>query len=84
MGRTGSILETKHAVFTLKQSTRKHPINTGVLRSKVGGEGGIRTPVRITPQDAFEAPPLRPLRYLSVRIDDRAIESSGDGHRAIN
>ena len=32
---------------------------------KVGGEGGIRTPVRITPQDAFEAPPLRPLRYLS-------------------
>src|SRR6476620_8961047 len=33
---------------------------------KVGGEGGIRTPVPVTRQDAFEAPPLRPLRYLSV------------------
>src|SRR5689334_5507530 len=31
-----------------------------------GGEGGIRTPVPVTRQDAFEAPPLRPLRYLSV------------------
>ena len=33
---------------------------------KDGGEGGIRTPVPVTRQDAFEAPPLRPLRYLSV------------------
>src|SRR3954454_16496296 len=33
---------------------------------KVGGEGGIRTPVPVTRQDAFEAPPLRPLRYLSI------------------
>src|SRR4030095_9349731 len=31
-----------------------------------GGEGGIRTHVPLTGQDAFEAPPLRPLRYLSV------------------
>jgi hypothetical protein len=30
-----------------------------------GGEGGIRTHVPLTGQDAFEAPPLRPLRYLS-------------------
>ena len=30
-----------------------------------GGEGGIRTHVPVTRQDAFEAPPLRPLRYLS-------------------
>jgi hypothetical protein len=29
-----------------------------------GGEGGIRTHVPVTRQDAFEAPPLRPLRYL--------------------
>src|SRR5258708_3096463 len=36
------------------------------MRKKVGGEGGIRTPVPITRQDAFEAPPLRPLRYLSL------------------
>src|SRR5690349_8954217 len=33
--------------------------------AKDGGEGGIRTPVPVTRQDAFEAPPLRPLRYLS-------------------
>src|SRR4030095_13536490 len=32
-----------------------------------GGEGGIRTHVPLTGQDAFEAPPLRPLRYLSGR-----------------
>jgi hypothetical protein len=31
----------------------------------IGGEGGIRTHVPVTRQDAFEAPPLRPLRYLS-------------------
>jgi hypothetical protein len=34
--------------------------------AKAGGEGGIRTHVPLTGQDAFEAPPLRPLRYLSV------------------
>src|SRR5688572_15526327 len=33
-----------------------------------GGEGGIRTHVPVTRQDAFEAPPLRPLRYLSGRV----------------
>ena len=32
-----------------------------------GGEGGIRTRVGVfSPQTAFEAAPLRPLRYLSV------------------
>ena len=35
-------------------------------RNRNGGEGGIRTHVPVTRQDAFEAPPLRPLRYLSV------------------
>src|SRR5262245_21469119 len=35
----------------------------------VGGEGGIRTHVPRKGQDAFEAPPLRPLRYLSVEDD---------------
>ncbi len=30
-----------------------------------GGEGGIRTHVGVAPQPAFEAGPLRPLRYLS-------------------
>src|SRR5437762_7666314 len=35
---------------------------------KNGGEGGIRTPVPVTRQDAFEAPPLRPLRYLSGSV----------------
>jgi hypothetical protein len=33
-----------------------------------GGEGGIRTHVPVTRQDAFEAPPLRPLRYLSACV----------------
>src|SRR6185436_1865257 len=37
-----------------------------VRRAKVGGEGGIRTHVPVTRQHAFEARPLRPLRYLSV------------------
>jgi hypothetical protein len=37
-------------------------------RVKNGGEGGIRTPVPVTRQDAFEAPPLRPLRYLSGSV----------------
>ena len=33
---------------------------------EVGGEGGIRTRVGVfSPQTAFEAAPLRPLRYLS-------------------
>ena len=36
-----------------------------------GGEGGIRTHVPVTRQDAFEAPPLRPLRYLSENISMR-------------
>src|SRR5688572_14153774 len=36
------------------------------LKLEIGGEGGIRTHVPLTGQDAFEAPPLRPLRYLSV------------------
>ena len=31
-----------------------------------GGEGGIRTHVGVAPQPAFEAGPLRPLRYLSL------------------
>ena len=35
----------------------------------IGGEGGIRTHVPLTRQDAFEAPPLRPLRYLSAKVD---------------
>ncbi len=36
------------------------------LQGVGGGEGGIRTHVPVTRQDAFEAPPLRPLRYLSA------------------
>ena len=37
--------------------------------AKLGGEGGIRTHVPLTRQDAFEAPPLRPLRYLSATLN---------------
>ena len=34
--------------------------------ARPGGEGGIRTHVGVAPQPAFEAGPLRPLRYLSA------------------
>ena len=37
-----------------------------ILKPKDGGEGGIRTHVPVTRQIAFEAIPLRPLRYLSA------------------
>ena len=47
-----------------------HPTATErAIASEVGGEGGIRTHVPVTRQDAFEAPPLRPLRYLSVWVE---------------
>src|SRR5215813_3583222 len=41
-----------------------------LTRAKGGGEGGIRTPVPLAGQDAFEAPPLRPLRYLSRPVGE--------------
>ena len=51
---------------------RREPHPTGrrheppnLAEGEIGGEGGIRTHVPLTGQDAFEAPPLRPLRYLS-------------------
>ena len=37
-------------------------------QSDIGGEGAIRTHVPLARQDAFEAPPLRPLRYLSAVV----------------
>ena len=47
------------------------PIQPLFIAIKYGGEGGIRTHVPVTRQDAFEAPPLRPLRYLSGRCSMR-------------
>src|SRR6185295_12261682 len=46
---------------------QRQTVNSGLilLIEMNGGEGGIRTHVPVTRQDAFEAPPLRPLRYLS-------------------
>src|SRR2546428_3108787 len=46
------------------------------IGAKAGGEGGIRTHVPLTGQDAFEAPPLRPLRYLSVRLAEPKLPSA--------
>src|SRR5687767_3306372 len=46
-----------------------------------GGEGGIRTPVPVTRQDAFEAPPLRPLRYLSGTTDSTTHSALGPALR---
>jgi hypothetical protein len=55
---------------TFADAHKTRPANRSRERSerlaKVGGEGGIRTHVPLTRQDAFEAPPLRPLRYLSA------------------
>jgi hypothetical protein len=54
-----------HAISTLLHADEaKTPQVVDLI---IGGEGGIRTHVPLTGQDAFEAPPLRPLRYLSVR-----------------
>ncbi|GEM_PF-2950850 len=47
-----------------------------LARQKVGGEGGIRTHVPVTRQDAFEAPPLRPLRYLSNKTSSPQVAGS--------
>ena len=61
-------LEFENALQTASKGTRGLPRGYKSLFYKdlFGGEGGIRTHVPVTRQDAFEAPPLRPLRYLSV------------------
>ncbi len=51
---------------------------SGLFSLIYGGEGGIRTHVRVTPQDAFEAPPLRPLRYLSASDGTARIAGTHD------
>ena len=56
----------KRIVQCLKTARRANSRN-----ARIGGEGGIRTHVPVTRQDAFEAPPLRPLRYLSGRVRAR-------------
>ena len=45
--------------------------NILIINDLIGGEGGIRTHVPVARQDAFEAPQLRPLRYLSGREESR-------------
>ncbi len=47
------------------QAARSSPPFLAGRDSSHGGEGGIRTHVGVAPQPAFEAGPLRPLRYLS-------------------
>ena len=61
-----------HPLFPRAKDTYETRENTRVcmslkLNDLFGGEGGIRTHVPVTRQHAFEARPLRPLRYLSVR-----------------
>ena len=48
--------------------TRNRTLRPHSPKASDGGEGGIRTHVPLTRQDAFEAPPLRPLRYLSAEV----------------
>src|SRR6185437_6658339 len=53
----------------------------------VGGEGGIRTHVPVTRQHAFEARPLRPLRYLSAMraaCTTRAVQAKGTFHYSLS
>ena len=70
--RTARLLETVLSNCTLNSGTLTptytKPFDLLVKGNEtgIGGEGGIRTHVPVTRQDAFEAPPLRPLRYLSV------------------
>src|SRR5438105_1341509 len=55
--------------------------NSKRARAKAdGGEGGIRTHVPLTRQIAFEAIPVRPLRYLSAR----AVVGRGSLHHTTN
>jgi hypothetical protein len=60
-----------------RQRVVNRGLNEGYLREFIdllkqsncgGGEGGIRTHVPVTRQHAFEARPLRPLRYLSGQV----------------
>ena len=51
------------------------PTPLGRARAR-GGEGGIRTHVGVAPQPAFEAGPLRPLRYLSVSAEAERLAAS--------
>src|SRR5262245_60368775 len=51
---------------TVPDALEARPSRQDRVERGIGGEGGIRTHVPVTRQDAFEAPPLRPLRYLSV------------------
>ena len=53
------------------------------LQGVGGGEGGIRTHVPVTRQDAFEAPPLRPLRYLSAIKERGRRGAVGHPHRRV-
>ena len=67
----GLALPTPSDQFTTTSSIHGLPVRMADLFAnskkfrRNGGVGGIRTHVPVTRQDAFEAPPLRPLRYLS-------------------
>ena len=58
--------------------------NWNDLQGISGGEGGIRTHVPVTRQDAFEAPPLRPLRYLSARVGLGVLGGPQPGRSALH
>ena len=63
LDRTGQDLPVSRSrlAFVPRRCGNRQPASV-----RDGGEGGIRTHVPVSRQDAFEAPPLRPLRYLSA------------------
>ena len=64
----GTALENGGPNAGLAPYKSTNPFIRNDLQKVSGGEGGIRTHVPVSRQDAFEAPPLRPLRYLSAPL----------------
>src|ERR1043166_2843597 len=64
-GGEGGIRAKRDEPRASRSTPEGHPNRQDRAQRGIGGEGGIRTHVPVTRQDAFEAPPLRPLRYLS-------------------
>ena len=70
-GAVAAVERERHADLSGQSDTEWHAKsrNYRILLTECGGEGGIRTHVPVTRQHAFEARPLRPLRYLSGQVE---------------
>ena len=80
LGRYLAFNMIENASYAIARWRRSHRRIALFIECFDGGEGGIRTHVPLTGQDAFEAPPLRPLRYLSPRpLASRSTPKAGVG-----